>query len=131
MWLNIKDQDSSEYKTSICSLKSPSRIERMYIKMSNSKSITSFQYKQELLAFDFCSSQLYGDISVGVSGIVSSSSLKREHNVICKVYLALLMLLTSTTEDSPIIENWFSLRISNNPDPLINCPCITNKHCSM
>ena len=114
MWSNIKNQDSSKYKTSICSLKSPSRIERMYIKMSNSKSITSFQYKQELLAFDFCSSQLYGDMSVGVPGIASSSSLKREHNVICKVYLALLMLLT---EDSPIIENWFSLEFLIIPIP--------------
>ena len=64
-------------------------------------------------------------------GIAARSWLKSEQRVICKVYLALLILFTSTTAESPIIENLFSVRISSNSNPLIICPWITNKHCSI
>ena len=47
------------------------------------------------------------------------------------MYLALFMLFTSATAESPIIENLFLVRICTSSEGSINSPWITNKNCSI
>ena len=119
------------YNTSTCSLKLRSRMQRTYNKTFISRSVTHFQYRNDVLFFDFCVSYSYGDKLVSLTDAASWSLIKSALSVICNVYLALVMLFTSTAAESPIMENLFLVRICTSPEPSINCPWITNKDCSI
>ena len=121
--------------TSTCSLKLPSRNERTYNKSSNCRSVTHFQYRNDVLSFNFCVTQSYGNKQVSLTDAASRSLIKSAHRVIynvylCNVYLALFKLFTSTTVESPIMEIFFPVR--NCTFSLsVNCLWITNKDCSI
>ena len=118
----IKYQLNNLYSTSTCSLKLPSRMERTYNKTFISRSITHFQYKNDILFFDFCVSQSYFDILVSLTDAAARCLIKSAHSIICNVYLPLFILFTFTTAERPIMENLFSVRICTSPEPSINCP---------
>ena len=92
--------------------------------------MTHFQYRNDV-SFGFCVSQSHGDKSVSLTYAASRSLIKSAHRVTWNVYLALFMLFTSTTTESPIMENLFSVRICTSPEPSINCPWITNNDWSI
>ena len=119
---SINEHNYNLYSTSTCSLKLASRIERTYTKLFLSRSMIHFQYRNDVLFFDFCVSQSYGDKSVSLTDQATRSLVKSAHSVICDVYLALFMLFTSTTAESPIMENLFSVKICTSPEPSIKCP---------
>ena len=72
----------------------------------------------DVLLFDFCVSQSYGDKLVSLMDAASQSLMKSTHSVICNVHPALFMLFKSTTAESPVTENLFSLRICTTPENL-------------
>ena len=92
--------------------------------------MTHFQYRNDVLSLDLCVSQSFGDKSVSLTDAASWSLIKSAHRAIWNVYQALFMLFTSTTAESPIMENLFSVRIFTNPEHSINYSWITNKDCT-
>ena len=85
------------YRASTCSLKFPSQMELTYNKTFICRSMTHFQYRNDVLSFDFCANQSYDDKG-------SLTKFKQSaHRVICNLYPALFMLFTSTKVESPIM----------------------------
>ena len=93
--------------------------------------MTHFQYENDGLSFDFCVSQSYDDKSASLTDAASRSLITSTRRVICNVNLTRFMLFMTTTAESPVMENLFSVRIWTSPELLINCPWITNKDCSI
>ena len=65
--------------------------------------VTHFQCKNDVLSFDFCVSQSNNDKLALLTEVASRSLIKSVHRVLSNMYLALFMLFTCTTAESPIM----------------------------